>query len=1611
MRPNVLKVCEFKSWKSPRSWTQACAVGVLVVGSVVSVQAAPPVTSIATEPVPPNVGVAGNIKAMMMLTTSKDHTLFGPMYTDFEDLDGDGTIDVTFKPDFKYYGYFDATKCYKYSTSNARFEPDTNASVTGGRYVCGADAQWAGNFLNWATMTRLDIVRKMLYGGQRFVDGTTDTVLQVARLSRDSHSFVKYYRGTDIRDYTPFTTTNLTKTGGSNPNVYGGLSMCVQANNNDNGATGTPQIRLAKGNYRMWATVEGGTVCQWGSGTLGNKLSRYYGGTAAYQGNGGINHESNPPNEANDGAYGASASTLNARVQVCVANKLGGENCQAYGSGASLVYKPIGLLQSYGTPQAGSTSARAEFGLMTGSYDENLKAGALRKNVADLSDEVKPSTGQFCFSSGAGCSGTLSDGRSYTSTGAIKALDSIVLYGKTGGNYDGSAVQLPSELSNGTLSAWGNPVGEMVVQALRYYAGLASANPASSTRDSSVSMPVASWIDPLSNANTVRTSAYGNSVCRPLNVLAISSSALSFDGNDADAAFATLSNRSRGSLADFTNAVGTAESIHGTLRSVGNVSDTWGEECSAKTVNSLAQVNGICPEAPAVGGTYKIAGAALYGNTNPVRNVASPPPDLPDDALRVKTYAASLAGGVARVEVPIPGTNPKKYVYIIPEGLWASNGNAKKMPGAMLTFNAISSSATHGAFMVTWNDSLFGGDYDMDIAGYLRYDIVAATPTLPSPSGYLLKITTDIINVGAGWSGSHGFSVMGTNRDGRYITHRHGNSDSVISSTPGYLCGLNDYRNSTNLSTVAIPANGVFPGIPAGMLSANRGDWACATSSGWNAVQDRDSPIAITIPMVGAEAVTLKDPLWYAAKYGSFNPTNKKDNTELPNLSGEWDVERNDGASCSGANCSDGEPDGYFLARRPELLEKRLEALLRKITSGSNSSPAVSSSQLTAGGYLYMASFSKENLWGTVKAFQLSNAGTFNLEAWDGAKKLAELPLPSRQVITNLGTQGVPFTSTSIPSTSASFTALKGTGGTLLSDAQVLDLIAYARGDRSKEVPNGPWRVRALDVTKPVSSSNPPYLMGSIVNASPWLQSPPTARQLPTSGSEPTYKSFMEARANRRAVLWAAANDGMLHAFAASGNDLGAPLLSYVPSPILGRLRDLSLATNNQLTAGVDGSPFTADVLTGNTWKTYLFNSLGRGGKAVFALDVTDTANLNESQAATIYKWTFSSDDDADLGHVLVDVKSHPDTYQASAVVRMENGKYALLIPNGVNSTNGKAFVYVLFVDGPDTGGAWTVGTHYIKLATDNVTNNGMVGVNWADTDRDGKADTLYGTDLKGRLWKFDVRSSNPAEWSIAFSGQPMFKAEENGNPIPVMTPPVVSFPGFGGVMVGFGTGKSLVPGDFPYSGFTQRFYSIYDKANWGTTNPIPSNLSTMLGRTATRDSVTGDVIITNATEINGTTVKTSQFDKNTNGGWYLNFPADNTGLTLNSEMLLSSAEVAVGTLYFSTVRPAPTAINRCFRDPQTTFYAIDPIVGTPKVTNLGTVEKSVNGQTVKVNIAGKDGGGTQKRAIGIMIVNGKRTVVGAGSNSVGAVDVKSGADVTPARSQWREVPNMRTLD
>ena len=125
---------------------------------------------------------------LVMLNMSNDHQLFYKAYDDWSDVNDDNLLDTTYKHDIDYYGYFDSYKCYTYDTSDQRFEP---ASITTDKYCTGA-SDWSGNFLNWASMTRMDSVKKILYGGTRSIDTSSTTVLERSYLPGDAHSFAKF---------------------------------------------------------------------------------------------------------------------------------------------------------------------------------------------------------------------------------------------------------------------------------------------------------------------------------------------------------------------------------------------------------------------------------------------------------------------------------------------------------------------------------------------------------------------------------------------------------------------------------------------------------------------------------------------------------------------------------------------------------------------------------------------------------------------------------------------------------------------------------------------------------------------------------------------------------------------------------------------------------------------------------------------------------------------------------------------------------------------------------------------------------------------------------------------------------------------------------------------------------------------------------------------------------------------------------------------------------------------------------------------------------------------------------------------------------------------------
>ena len=135
--------------------------------------------------------VAQSVPPLVMLETDKSHKLYYQAYNDAADLNGDGRIDNHYSHNIDYYGYFDSYKCYTYDSGNGLFTP---AATTADKF-CSSNTQWSGNVLNWLSMSRMDVVRKVLYGGGRSTDTATSTILERAYIPMDAHSWGKELTG------------------------------------------------------------------------------------------------------------------------------------------------------------------------------------------------------------------------------------------------------------------------------------------------------------------------------------------------------------------------------------------------------------------------------------------------------------------------------------------------------------------------------------------------------------------------------------------------------------------------------------------------------------------------------------------------------------------------------------------------------------------------------------------------------------------------------------------------------------------------------------------------------------------------------------------------------------------------------------------------------------------------------------------------------------------------------------------------------------------------------------------------------------------------------------------------------------------------------------------------------------------------------------------------------------------------------------------------------------------------------------------------------------------------------------------------------------------------
>ncbi len=593
----------------------------------------------------------------------------------------------------------------------------------------------------------------------------------------------------------------------------------------------------------------------------------------------------------------------------------------------------------------------------------------------------------------------------------------------------------------------------------------------------------------------------------------------------------------------------------------------------------------------------------------------------------------------------------------------------------------------------------------------------------------------------------------------------------------------------------------------------------------------------------------------------------------------------------------------FFSASDPETFANALSKSLREIEerSASSSSVATSTTQLKSSSK-YFQSLSTSSEWGGTVVSRLVSD---NSDQWDAATQLntqVSASSDTRKIITSRGTRdGVAFLYANLSTTQQAALDLNSSN---VVDTRGVDRVGYLRG-HSQHEGSSPDQFRP----------RPKRKLGDIVNSNPWYTGEPAAGYSDVDYAG--YSSFRSTYLDRIPVVYVGANDGMLHGFNAcevgstyATNTVcttamaGTEVLAYVPTSVYTNLRKLTWQDyNTSHIYFVDGSPMVGDAFVNGSWRSVLLGGLNSGGKAYYALDVTNPTDaskaapiFSQANAASLQLWEFTDANDADLGLTYNLPPTNQETGQPLQITRMANGKWAAIVGNGYNSSSGKAALFILFLNGPTgTGSTWTLGTDYIKLVAETATTtNGLSTPYPFDSNGDGYVDVVYAGDLKGNMWKFFVGpnaadadvTSDPATWRVAFSTSPLFTASNAAGQIqPITNPPVVSLHPTSGLMVLFGTGKYIETTDVANTD-VQSFYGLRDIG------------TQVAGRASLKSVVLSNTLPRSITE--STAAATPQTDGAGNAldlGWYAN-------LSISKERITGRTFIENGLVLFDTVVP-----------------------------------------------------------------------------------------------------------
>ena len=307
-----------------------------------------------------------------------------------------------------------------------------------------------------------------------------------------------------------------------------------------------------------------------------------------------------------------------------------------------------------------------------------------------------------------------------------------------------------------------------------------------------------------------------------------------------------------------------------------------------------------------------------------------------------------------------------------------------------------------------------------------------------------------------------------------------------------------------------------------------------------------------------------------------------------------------------------------YASNETELLQKLTDAIKQAISGRLTFTTPAVMSDVTKGNFIYQSTFeyAKDAQWkGSLKKYKLNTNGSFGTVQWDAADKLNSKNASSR----NLWTPEIDTNLNNFTTSNRDTLKSKLFPSQSPTNTEVENLINFIRG------------VDTYDQDADGNKSESIHKLADIYHSDLIVVGKPEAPAI-NDGSinslkkdsyyrlQNNYNNFINGATcggpcqNRKEVVYAGANNGILHAFdATDGNELWG----YIPPNILGNLEKIPSSKANSTNAiyGIDGSPVVKDIFFDDTpndgsnnprWRTILIGGLGAGGKGIYALDITN---------------------------------------------------------------------------------------------------------------------------------------------------------------------------------------------------------------------------------------------------------------------------------------------------------------------------------------------------------------------------------------------------------------------